>query len=68
MKKQKKILYLYDCSKVLSLESYNTNFKNMMSGQLENDLFIFTLFKEEYQLSYDTVGEYLLNDCVYGNV
>ena len=43
MRKQKNVLYLYDCNKELSLESYNTNFKNMMSGQLENDLFIIYL-------------------------
>nr|XP_022311625.1 receptor-type tyrosine-protein phosphatase epsilon-like isoform X1 [Crassostrea virginica] len=28
----------------------------------------FVSILEEYQLCYDTVGEYLLNDCVYGNV
>nr|XP_022306098.1 receptor-type tyrosine-protein phosphatase alpha-like isoform X1 [Crassostrea virginica] len=34
--------------------------------QVRRPEFVSTL--EEYQLSYDTVGEYLLNDCVYGNV
>nr|XP_022306102.1 receptor-type tyrosine-protein phosphatase epsilon-like [Crassostrea virginica] len=34
--------------------------------QVRRPEFVSTL--EEYQLCYDTVGEYLLNDCVYGNV
>ncbi|XP_078329582.1 receptor-type tyrosine-protein phosphatase epsilon-like [Crassostrea virginica] len=34
--------------------------------QVRRPEFISTL--EEYQLCYDSVGEYLLNDCVYGNV
>nr|XP_022305063.1 receptor-type tyrosine-protein phosphatase epsilon-like [Crassostrea virginica] len=34
--------------------------------QVRRPEFVSTL--EEYQLCYDSVGEYLLNDCVYGNV
>ncbi|XP_078329583.1 receptor-type tyrosine-protein phosphatase alpha-like [Crassostrea virginica] len=33
--------------------------------QVRRPEFVSTL--EEYQLCYDTVGEYLMNDCVYGN-
>nr|XP_022311632.1 receptor-type tyrosine-protein phosphatase epsilon-like [Crassostrea virginica] len=34
--------------------------------QVRRPEFVSTL--EEYQLCYDSIGEYLLNDCVYGNV
>lgn len=27
----------------------------------------FVFLQEEYQLCYDAIEEYLLNDCVYGN-